>query len=117
MSSAQKEVATGKLADTGLALGARTAQVVNFARDLERLNGIVDSNALVSSRLSATQEALGQLSAAAQDFLSTLTASASGDARLDGHADQRRGHARGADLASSTPASTASISSPASTPT
>jgi flagellar hook-associated protein 3 FlgL len=78
--SAQKEVATGKVADTGLKLGARTAQVVNFARDLDRLNGIVDSNALVSSRLSSTQKALGQISGAAQDFLSTLTASASGDA-------------------------------------
>lgn len=78
--SAQKEVATGKLADTGLALGAHTAQVVNFTRDLERLNGIVDSNTLVSSRLSATQLALGKLSSTAQDFLSTLTTSASGDA-------------------------------------
>lgn len=77
---AQKEVATGKYADIGLALGARSSQAVSFARDLERLNGIVDSNALVSSRLSSTQEALKQLSAAAQDFLSTLTASASGDA-------------------------------------
>ena len=78
--SAQKEVASGKVADTGLALGARTAQVVSFARDLDRLNGIVDSNALVSSRLSATQMALGKLSETAQDFLATLTATANGDA-------------------------------------
>ena len=78
--NAQKEVATGKLADTGLALGARTAQAVNFARDLERLNGIVDSNSLVSSRLSSTQLALGKLSGVAQNLLATLTASASGDA-------------------------------------
>lgn len=78
--SAQKEVATGKVADTGLALGAQTAQVVSFARDLDRLNGIVDSNALVTARLSATQLALGKLTATAQDFLSTLTASVSGDA-------------------------------------
>lgn len=78
--TAQKEVATGKLADTGLALGARTAQAISFTRDLERLNGIVDSNTLVSSRLSSTQAALGQVAGAAQEFLSTLTASASGDA-------------------------------------
>ncbi len=78
--TAQKEAGTGKLADTGLALGARTSQLVNFNRDLDRLNGIVDSNALVSSRLSSTQKALGQLSSTAQDFLSTLTGSASGDA-------------------------------------
>jgi flagellar hook-associated protein 3 FlgL len=78
--TAQKEVSTGKLADTGLTLGARTTQVVNFTRDLDRLNGIVDSNTLVSSRLSATQLALEKLSSTAQNFLSTLTSSASGDA-------------------------------------
>ncbi len=44
----RRKSSTGKVADTGLALGARTAQVVNFTRDLDRLNGIVDSNALVS---------------------------------------------------------------------
>lgn len=76
----QKEVSTGKFADVGLALGVRTAQSVSFTRDLERLNGIVDSNALVSSRLSSTQAALTQLSSTAQTFLSTLTAAASGDA-------------------------------------
>ena len=77
---AQKEAATGKLADTGLALGARTAQAVSFTRDLDRLNGIVDSNALVSSRLASTQAALAQMAGTAQNFLATLTASASGDA-------------------------------------
>ncbi len=77
--SAQKEAQTGKVADTGLALGATTGRVVSFARDLERLNGIVDSNALVSSRLASTQLALGKMSDAAQDFLATLTASSSGD--------------------------------------
>ena len=66
--SAQKEAQTGKVADTGLALGATTGRVVSFARDLERLNGIVDSNALVSSRLASTQMALGKLSDAAQDL-------------------------------------------------
>ncbi len=80
LAKALKEQDTGRYADTGLALGARTAQAINFARDLERLNGIVDTNALVSSRLSSTQLALGQLSGVAQNFLATLTASASGDA-------------------------------------
>ena len=37
------------------------AQTVSFTRDIERLNGIVDSNALVSARLTATQDALGQI--------------------------------------------------------
>ena len=77
---AQKELDTGKVFDSGLALGARTAQTVTFARDLERLNGIVDSNGLVSARLKATQGALGHIQNAAQEFLGVLTASASGDA-------------------------------------
>lgn len=77
---AQKESGTGLVADVGLALGARTSQVVNFKRDLERLDGIVDSNALVKSRLSSTQTSLQQISEAAKDFLTGLTAAASGDA-------------------------------------
>jgi flagellar hook-associated protein 3 FlgL len=80
---AQKEQNTGKVADTGLALGARTASSISFARDIERLQGIVDSNGLVSSRLSATQKALDQVTAAAQDFLATLTSASSGDALAD----------------------------------
>lgn len=78
---AQKEMDTGKVADTGLALGARTSQSVTFARDLDRLNGIVDSNSLVASRLSSTQDSLGQIADAAQTLLSSLTSAASGDAQ------------------------------------
>jgi flagellar hook-associated protein 3 FlgL len=76
---AQKEMDTGRVADIGLALGARASQSVTFARDLERLNSIVDSNPLNASRLSSTQDALGQIAAAAQSFLSSLTSAASGD--------------------------------------
>jgi flagellar hook-associated protein 3 FlgL len=80
LAKALKEQDTGKVYDSGLALGVRTAQTVTFARDLERLNGIVDSNGLVSARLKATQEALDNITGAAQDFLGVLTASVSGDA-------------------------------------
>ena len=65
---AQKEMDTGRVADVGLALGSRTAQSVTFQRDLDRLNGIVDSNALVSARLTSTQNALGQITAAGQQY-------------------------------------------------
>lgn len=77
---AQKEVSTGRVADMGLALGSRTGEAVSFKRDMDRLNGIIDSNSLVSARMSATQDALTQMTTAAQSFLQTLTASASGDA-------------------------------------
>ena len=56
--------------------------VVSFGPQvlIERLNGLVDSNALVSARLSATQTSLKQLATVAQTFLSALTSAASGDA-------------------------------------
>ena len=77
---AQKESSTGRIADVGLSLGARTGQSVSLARDVERLGNLVDTNALASSRLSATQDVLLQLSDRAQTFLSTLNAAMSGDA-------------------------------------
>lgn len=77
--NAQKEASTGTVADVGLALGGRTAQAVTFSRDLDRLNVIIDSNALVTARLSSTQNSLGQLSSVAQAFLSSLTSAASSD--------------------------------------
>lgn len=80
LTQVQKEVVTGRVADPGLALGARTARSVSLARDIERLNGLVDSNGLVAARLDATQGLLGQISEVAEAFRSTLTASVSGNA-------------------------------------
>jgi flagellar hook-associated protein 3 FlgL len=76
--SAQKESTTLRVADVGLALGTRTGQSVSLARDVERLNGIIDSNSLISSRLSSTQDVLDQLTARAEEFRSTLSAAVSG---------------------------------------
>jgi flagellar hook-associated protein 3 FlgL len=80
LSAAQVEVTTGRLADRGLALGARSSLSVTLARDLERVRNITDTNALAKSRLAATQNALGDLGSRAQGFLSTLTAGVGGDA-------------------------------------
>jgi flagellar hook-associated protein 3 FlgL len=76
--SAQKESTTLRVADVGLALGSRTSETVSLARDVSRLNGIIDSNALVSSRLTATQDVLSQLVTQAEELRSTLTATGSG---------------------------------------
>ncbi|SMH52110.1 flagellar hook-associated family protein [Mesorhizobium australicum] len=76
--SAQKESTTLRVADVGLALGSRTSETVSLARDVSRLNGIIDSNALVSSRLTSTQDVLGQLTAQAEELRSTLSAAVSG---------------------------------------
>ena len=78
--SANKESQTLTVADRGLALGARTTQSVSLSRDMERINGIIDQNGLISSRLTATQNALAQIEEKAQAFLSTLTAGLAGDA-------------------------------------
>lgn len=78
--NANKEASTLRVADLGLALGARSSQSVSMARDLERLDGIVSQNGLVSARLTATQNALKQISDKAQTLFSTLTAGVGGDA-------------------------------------
>jgi flagellar hook-associated protein 3 FlgL len=74
LTTAQTEVTTGKLADPGVTLGSRTGQAVSLSRDVDRLNGLVDSNNLISTRLTATQDALGQVNDLTQTFLSALTA-------------------------------------------
>lgn len=74
----QQEASSGKVADAGIALGARVGRTVSLERDIQHLKGIIDSNSLASNRLSATQEALTGVTEVAQKFLSTLMASASG---------------------------------------
>lgn len=69
---AQQEAQTGQVADAGLALGAGAAKAVSFSRDMDRIQSIVDTNGLIKSRLSATQDALGQLKTGADGFLNTL---------------------------------------------
>lgn len=79
LTDAQKEVSTGRVADVGLALGARTGQSVTLARDITRLNGLIDSNALASSRLSGTQDALGQLIERGETLRLTLSSAYAGN--------------------------------------
>ncbi|TAN15202.1 MAG: flagellar hook-associated family protein [Rhizobiaceae bacterium] len=78
LSEAQTEMVTGKVADTGLALGAQAGQAVSLSRDMDRLNGLVSSNALVGTRLTTTQSALGQFAGVAQSFMSTLVTDGTG---------------------------------------
>ncbi len=113
----QKEVVTGKVGDPGLALGSSTGKAVSLSRDVDRLQGIIDSNGVVSSRLQATQAGLEQISGVADSLISSLTAALSGQAQPSvTRAAAARARWRRSP-ASSTPASTANICSPASTPT
>jgi flagellar hook-associated protein 3 FlgL len=89
--AAQKESTTLRVADVGLALGARTGHSVSLARDVSRLNSLLDSNQLAASRLSSTQAALGQLTERGEELRSALAAALSGSsdpgiARADGDA-------------------------------
>ena len=71
--TANQEVVTGRAADVGLALGARTGLSVSFHREIDRLKGLIDSNQLASARLESTQLGLTRLTDSAEKLLSTLT--------------------------------------------
>ncbi len=78
MIKAEKEVVTGQVADRGLHLGIKTGRSVSLDRDIARLDNIKDTNALVATRLSASQNAMAQIQEAGQTFLETLTTSLTG---------------------------------------
>ena len=68
------EIVTGRYADIGVALGAKTSTSISLNGDIARLTGIQDSNALVTQRLSASQSALTLMSDSAQQMLEAFIA-------------------------------------------
>lgn len=68
----QTEFSSGRKADVGLDLGSGTGEAVSLRSQYNRLNAIMDTNALVSSRLDVTQAGLDDLLSTAENFLSTL---------------------------------------------
>jgi flagellar hook-associated protein 3 FlgL len=72
LADAQKEVATGRLADVGLSLGGQTGQTVSLRNEQSRLQTITNTNSIVSTNLSATSQALTDLQTTAQGVLNTL---------------------------------------------
>lgn len=81
LARSQKEVVTGTLADPGVVLGSRTGQAVSLSRDVDRLKGIADANAVIATRLKATQDSLDQVSSLGQTFLSALIAGKGAEVR------------------------------------
>lgn len=77
----QEELSSGRKADIGLALGPRAGQSVSLRQERASLQTFLDSNAVASLRLSATQDALQSIAASAHDFLNTLVVAKS-DATL-----------------------------------
>lgn len=77
--AAQKEAASGRLADPGLALGVRTGRTVSLRAQHAQLSTLVDTNALVATRLDMTQVTLGDIRESAENFLGALIAAPDGD--------------------------------------
>lgn len=69
---AQQEAVTRRHADIGLELGATSSRHISMTRDVERMNTTILGNALVTNRLSSSQNALTQMAEAAQTSLSAL---------------------------------------------
>jgi flagellar hook-associated protein 3 FlgL len=76
LADAQTEVSTGRYADVGATLGAKTGQTVSLRQEQTRLQAMMDGNGLVSTRMDATQSVLKAIGDDAQSFLGQLTAAA-----------------------------------------
>lgn len=79
LAKAQKEVATGRHSDIGLALGNTAGRVVALRQEFSRLETIVGTNASVQTHLEASQASLQSLSDMASEFVSTLVSARSGE--------------------------------------
>lgn len=77
--SANKEMTTGRYADIGVSIGSRTGLSVNVRSQYDRIEGILDTNGLISQRLDTSQEALGSMLGVAQNFMATLLAVRNGE--------------------------------------
>jgi flagellar hook-associated protein 3 FlgL len=72
LADAQKEVTTGRHADVGASLGYKSGQALSLRQEHARLSTIIDTNSVVSTRLSATQAAMKSLADDAQLFVGQL---------------------------------------------
>jgi flagellar hook-associated protein 3 FlgL len=70
----QQEITTGTYADAGVALGYQVGRSVNLTTEKAHLTSIMDSNSIVSQRLTASQSALENMSSNVQESLNTMIA-------------------------------------------
>jgi flagellar hook-associated protein 3 FlgL len=75
LSKATTEATTGRHADIGESLGALTGRDFSLRSDLERVSNLIDTNEILTGRLSATQEAITNTINVAQTFMQQLLAS------------------------------------------
>jgi flagellar hook-associated protein 3 FlgL len=74
MTQASLEATTGVYADIGVSLGGKTAQSIDLTRETSRIDAILGSNSVAEGRMTASQDALSNMSTAAQDFMNQLIA-------------------------------------------
>jgi flagellar hook-associated protein 3 FlgL len=70
----QKEVVSGRYNNLGEVLGGATSRSLNLHRDVSMMDNILNTNSIVTQRLSSTQMAMETISNAAQTGLNTLVA-------------------------------------------
>lgn len=69
---AQKEVSTGRLADAGKTLGARTAETVSLRQQYDRFTVLVETNSIADTRLSVSQTAISDMVKVGEDFVNAV---------------------------------------------
>ncbi len=70
----QEEAVSGIYEDIGFELGTRTSTNLDYAREISRLQSMIDSNALAEERMSSSQLALDNMGTSAQSLLNSVTA-------------------------------------------
>ncbi len=70
---AQKETVTGQATDPGLALGSQNGRRISLLGDAQRLSSILDTNKIATSRLTVTQDSIGQITTQIQGMMASLT--------------------------------------------
>ena len=75
-----KEVVSLRVADVGIALGARSGVSLSMHREIDRLKGLIDSNELAASRLSSTQVILQELTSQSEKLMAAVSTALSGAA-------------------------------------
>jgi flagellar hook-associated protein 3 FlgL len=78
LADAQKELASGRKADVGVALGYQTETLTGARRLIAESDALKESNANVALRLDVAQDALQSITNDAQDLFSSLMAARSG---------------------------------------
>ena len=75
LTKASTEATTGRSSDVPLKLGALTGRDVALRAEIDRVDKIIDTNAVVAGRLDASQAAITSLVTSAQDFVQQMLAS------------------------------------------